>query len=201
MNWIGVLSWTTFSYLKDPAYSQSWTFGYNTNSTNINKGDGSNSPYYIAFSTGGSSNTNQVVDSYTLSNIKTLNTNGKYIELSNGSSPGNMYASAFSIVSTPYYFKTSNSIGSYYGLSKTSDVTVENLGRAGVVTADGIQYYYMLNKIQVDGKPIEFTDAERELKLENVNKLNKYLVTKPFVINSNSDFTYNFRNVFIGQRL
>ena len=40
----------------------------------------------------------------------TLNTTGRHIQLSNGSSSANMYASAYYPVSLPYYFQTSNSL-------------------------------------------------------------------------------------------
>lgn len=189
VNWVGVLSWTTFSYLKDPNSGSSNTLGYGVNSTNINNTD-NHSAYYIGWSEG-SGNTNKVV-SNALSPIKNINTTGKYIEMSNGATPGKMYVSAFNIGSTPYYFTTSNSIGSYYGLSKTTSDQSVTISRGGVLAAGSYQYYYLLNGIKVDNLPIEFTDEEEDIKLENINQLNNYLVTKPFTVTSNSDFTYNF---------
>ena len=146
--------------------------------------------YFIAWGEG-SNNLNKFTDNYTLSQIRTFNTTGKYVELSNGATKDNMYLSAFNVGSVPYNFTTSNSVGSYY-LSKTNSSNTGNIGRGGVLSSNGYQYYYLLNNLKIDNQIVEFVEAEKKLKFENINKLNKYLVTKPFTLNSNTDFTYNF---------
>jgi hypothetical protein len=169
-----------------------WSFGSNVASQCMNLGsDG----YYLLFSdyTSGSYK-NQFADSRTLSNIYTLNTTGKDIQLNNsaGDNSRTMYAMSFSSQgSLPYTFtRSTNSIGSYYGLYKEN--SIETSGRMVVLKKDSLaEFYFSLQEISLDGKPVKFMEVSDSIRIKDISSLNKYMITEPFTLTDNSKFLFN----------
>ncbi|GAB6283574.1 MAG: hypothetical protein STSR0008_23520 [Ignavibacterium sp.] len=179
---------------RDPSISSFWQFGNNVNSPSINKAN-NNSAYFLLW-TENDGQYNKFTDSYTLSNIRTLNTSGKDIQLSNGLNRDYMRASSFNNNSLPYYFSTSNSIGSYYALQKTDGLAAISAGREGVVMKGEAEFYFSIGDIKVNDEVIDFIEIEDSVGIDNLDKLNKYLVSKPFTINSNATFNYGVQYGF-----
>jgi len=97
---------------------QFWTFGYGVASPSINKTDG-NTAYFIGWSDGNGASF-QIVDNHlSYSYIKTLTgLQGISVQLSNGSGANTMYAMTFYNGGLPYALTQSNSLASYYSMSK-----------------------------------------------------------------------------------
>jgi len=184
--------WKTI--FRDPSVSRFWQFGNNVNSPSINKAN-NNSAYFLAWSEN-NGQYNKFTDSYTLSKIKTLNTAGKDIQLSNGANREYMRASSFNSNSLPYYFSTSNSIGSYYQQQKTDGLATISAGREGVVMKGDAQFYFAIGDIRVNDEVIDFIEIEDNVSIDNLDKLNKYLVSKSFTINGNTTFNYGVQYGF-----
>jgi len=125
------------------------------------------------------------------SSIKNLSlSNNGYVQVSNGSTPGGMTATALNSSSSPYVFNRT-SVGGLYGLSKSGSDSDEIISRAGVVYKDSAEFYFSLGNLNADGQKIDFVDAADTLNFSDITQLNKYLETQPFTLNDNSDFTYS----------
>ncbi|MCU7513914.1 MAG: S8 family serine peptidase [Ignavibacteria bacterium] len=198
MSWLGATTYGKKSALfrgmiGDGSWnSRFWSFGYGVTSQCINMGSDA---YYILFCdyTSGSYR-NQFTDSRTLSNIYTLNTTGKDIQLNNGAGETSrtMYAMSFSSQgSLPYTFtRSTNSIGSYYGLYKGN--SIETSGRMVVLKKDSLaEYYFSLQDISLDGKPVKFMEVSDTIRIKDISSLNKYMITEPFTLTDNSKFLFN----------
>ena len=100
---------------RDPGYYYFWSFNstggyYDCLNPNINRPNN-----YPAYFFGWSENNNGYVLNNSLSyiNIKYLGINGQYMQLNNGATPGEMYATTLNTSGSPYYFtKSPSSIGS-----------------------------------------------------------------------------------------
>ncbi len=121
-----------------------------------------------------------------VSGTQLLNTSGNYVQVSNGSSLNNIYTMAFRKESSPYYFKLSNSMGSY---AKTNDN--KYVGREGIVRNEEVEYTCTLSDVDVDGKRIDFVEIDEMAPAKSVEKLYSDLETVPFEVNDLSDFTFN----------
>jgi hypothetical protein len=142
------------------------------------------------------------------SSIISLNTTGENIQLSNGSSSGGMYASSFKSLALPYYFQTSNPLGS---LQKSSSNQI-TYGRGAVLTKGDAQFSYSLKSLTVDNTNIKFTDipenkadtsktfrhlTEKDMYYPNLDSLNAVLLSEPFTIKSNSSISLSEQAGFI----
>ncbi|PIW70572.1 MAG: hypothetical protein COW08_01115 [Ignavibacteriales bacterium CG12_big_fil_rev_8_21_14_0_65_30_8] len=127
------------------------------------------------------------------STLQSLNISGKYIQLNNGGTKSQMYATTLNIGSEPFYFNLSNNIGSYLGLnkSKAGYNTSIIIGRKGVVYNNGTEFYFNIGEINVDGQNINFNSIPDTAAISEEEMLNKYLVSDSFILNNNSDFTYS----------
>ena len=168
--------------------------GYNVRSTSLNLSD-DNTACYVSWSTnyGGSAWSNSFADVSNPYNTKTLNTSGQDIQLSNGSGKDSMYVSSFYPFNVPYYFQTSNNLGSF---PKENPNSISS-GKGIVVVKDGAQFSYSLGDITADNKKINFiksTDITINPANEadnSLNKINNTLITEPFTLNNNSDFSFS----------
>jgi len=144
-----------------------------------------NSDYYVIWNEV-SDNSTRFTDSYSLSTIYNLNSSGQAVQLSNGADRNSMYASVFTNSSEPYHFNTSASIGSI-DMHKISVASNDNnIGRGGVVIEDSVGIYFSIQKIQLDNQVIDFEAASDTLTINNINQLNKYLISKPFTLTDTS---------------
>ena len=61
----------------------------------------------------------------------------------------------------------------------------------GVVYNDNSQFYFALGDITVDGKAIQFPEMTDTTKIGNAEQFQKFITTKPFTLNNNSQFEYS----------
>ena len=174
--------------LCDPWNSQYWQYSQTyTRSPSINKPD-DNSAFYLAWSWGKTgSGLLRFVSSNNLSTITNFNINGGDIQLGNGSSSSNMYATAYSPFSAPYYFQQTNSIGS---LGKINPNSI-NSGRGCIITKDNTEFFYSFGDITVDNKSIGFVKAVNKTKYNNMDNLNTALISEPFNVKDNSEILFS----------
>ncbi len=114
---------------------------------------------------------------------------GEYVQLSNGTTSSSVYASCYYPFSVPYYFQSSPSLGST-GLGKTA-TEQSAYGRGDVVVEDSLRFYYIFENLTVDNNSINFVDAPDTVNYNNLDTLNKVLVTQPFSITDKSSFSFN----------
>ena len=172
---------------KSPTYYRFWVFGTDVNSPNINKVD-NNTGYVFGWSQSYAGGLVNKFADQTLSTIKTIpNVSGSDIQISNGSSKSNMYGNIFNSQQLPYYFKLSENLGS---IQKTNSGLVISSGREGVVYKGEGQFYFTLGDITLNDEHINFVDIPDTLAIDSRGVLNSCLVTEPFSLNDNSDFTY-----------
>lgn len=176
---------------RDPSYNQFWYFGSNVRTPQITLAD-NNSNFYIIWIEN-LDNSTRFTDGHSLYTIYNLGITGQAVQLSNGTDRNSMYASVFTNTSLPYYFRTSASIGSV-SLHKTSAAfNDKNIGRGGVVIEESVGIHFSIQKIQVDDQTIDFEPAPDTLNINNINQLNKYLISKPFALTDASNFFCSVR--------
>ena len=169
-------------------YNHFWYFGSNIRTPQITLAD-DNSNYFVMWNEA-SNNSTKFTDSQTLSNIYDLGCTGQAIQLSNGANKNYMYALVYNNQAQPYFFKTSPSVGSKYGLQKSNNASLLNAGRGAVVVKDTIGFYFMLHNLDVDNQSIEFIKATDSTVIDNISELNEYLISQPFAITDNSSFNF-----------
>jgi hypothetical protein len=169
---------------RNPANNTFYSFGYNARSTSINISD--DNSCFVSWSTyfGSSSYINGFVDVSNPYNMKTLNTTGKDVQLSNGINKSNMYVSSFYPFASPYFFKTSNNLG---GLTKTEANSVSS-GQSIVVVKDAAQFSCTIGDILVNDEKIKFINTSND---KNTKEIKYKLVSEPFTIKGNSDVSFS----------
>jgi hypothetical protein len=210
-SWIGDVdgtgTWMNVSTLeRNIFYPTIYRYGAGVQSVSINKDNGSN--YYFAYSqnTSGGWWTNWITGSNLT--LKTLNTTGQNIQLSNGATSANMLVSSFYNTSAlPYYFQLSNSLTNgpqksvvtqTDAASKAKAISKANVvsttisapsGRGRGVAVGG--FYYSVGNLNVDGNLIDFVSADNKANYNNLTVLNNVLLSQPFTINSNSVLSFS----------
>ncbi len=170
--------------------SHFWTFGNNVSSTNINRPDNVNA-YVIGWSED-DGNVNQIVDNHlSQSYIRNLNQVGKDIQICNGSTFSDMYATIFNTSNSPYFFNLSNDIQSYYTIPKNTSTTSISEGREGIVAKNKLQFYFGVGDVKVDNELVSFKEIADTVRFSNLQTLNQYLTTEPFPLTDNSSFYYS----------
>lgn len=76
------------------------------------------------------------------------------------------------------------------GISKQDASHGSFSGREGIITSGKAQFYFALGDVVVDGQTIQFTEITDTTSVKTLTMLNSLLETKPFVLQSTSDFTY-----------
>ncbi len=97
-----------------------------------------------------------------------------------------MYALVFNNQNQPYFFKNTESIGSKYGLQKTSVLSALNSGRGGVILKDSVGYFYSVENITINDQNVDFVEAADTIVVEDVKQLNSYLISNPITLSANS---------------
>jgi hypothetical protein len=144
---------------------------------------------------GGTTAANKFTDSRTLSKISTLQTLGKDIQLVNGQNNTKMFVSSFRNTSSPYYFETSQSLGSFDGNS-ASKININSdlsIGREGVVLIDSAEFYFSISNINIGNSNVGFKILADTTNITNLNLLNNYLISEPFVLPSKGNFLYSVK--------
>jgi len=172
---------------KSPTSSRFWIFGADVNSPNINKVD-NNTGYVFGWSQSYAGGLVNKFADQTLSTIKTIpNVSGRDIQISNGPGKSSMYSIVLNTDQSPYDLEKSQSFGS---IQKTNSGLVISAGREGVVYKGEGQFYFTLGDITVNDEHINFVEIPDTLAIDSRGVLNSCLVTEPFSLNDNSDFTY-----------
>ncbi|HQE96078.1 MAG TPA: hypothetical protein PK885_09395, partial [Candidatus Marinimicrobia bacterium] len=131
----------------------------------------------------------------------TLNTHGKYLQLCNGPLSGgstNMRVSAYDISSSPYFFETSNAIGTSLPKSTVSDI---NYGRGIALDNGNIGFFYSIKKLSAGKQAIHFIEIPTKPNIirsvENasikplmLDSLNAYLLSEPFSVTEDMEITF-----------
>jgi len=184
--WIEVQN-MAFYYLGNP--SVRYYYGVYGSSCSINRGGGTSSSGFAVWSqqpeSGTKYNKSIRFDNGlpVSSTIRTLSTNGKYIQVGNGatSNHSNMYVSSFYPNTLPYYFSTSATLAP---LSKTSSDLVE--GRGVLVNIGDATFTFCLEGLNVDGQNIPFIEIPDTCDYSAIDNLNNSLLTKPFKLDTDS---------------
>lgn len=130
--------------------------------------------------------------------FRTLNTSGKYLQLANGTDVdaiNNMYVSSFYPFTVPYYFSTSQDLGSMSILFKTSPSPI-SVGRGCNISKGSANSTYRFGDLNVDGKNIDFMNAPDTLNYRNLDRVDSVLETQPFQVNANSNIVFTERSGF-----
>jgi hypothetical protein len=173
--------WQKSTIFKDPSNQwMFWSYWDGVTSTSINF---SSNRYVIGWSADG---TNQFTDNRSLSNVISLNISGNDMQIGNGTDSSSMYAMSYNWTSPLGNFQRSNNIGSLGKVQKTSIVT----GRQGVIGKENGQFYFVIGDVFVDDKLIDFVEMADTVFFRNLATINNYLITRPFVLTDNSQFTY-----------
>jgi hypothetical protein len=161
-----------------------WYFGSNARTPQITASD-DNTGYYVIWNET-YDNSTKFTDNTTLSTIYNLNTTGQAVQLSNGANRDNMYALVYNNQNQPYFFKTTPSIGSKYGLQKSSDFSVLYSGRGGVILKDTVGFFFSVEDITINNQNVGFVDVENTMQVEDIKQLNNYLISNPITLLDNS---------------
>ena len=143
----------------------------------------------------GSTWINNVCRWYGPSGLKTLNTAGKDIQLSNGPSTSSMWLTSFYPFSSPYPIRNSQSLASA-GLSKATPTPMAQT-RGVVIACRDLKYAYSFGNLVVDGKSIEFIPAPDSLRYSDLGVVNSVLETLPFSITGASNITFTESSGFV----
>jgi hypothetical protein len=199
---------TTNSLERDPSSSTIYQKGAGVKSVSMNRMNNTSNYCYAWSQNINGSRSNNAVSSSNLLQSKTLNTTGQDIQLCNGSASTNMVVSSYYPFTLPYYFQTSNSLGSA-GLSKTSSIS-GSFSRGVVIENNGAGLYYSLGQITVDGVPVNFIQMNeavgkypsgnpkrydvvksKDRKNATLDTVNKVMVSEPFEISENSKISFS----------
>ena len=181
---------------KDPSYWRYWHFAYD-NSRPIQSPviRACNSGYTFAWSEmSGATGLSYFADNG-LSAIKAIKKNGsaingKYVQLSNGTSQSEQYSSVFRQETHPYFFTMSDNINSLKALSKEASQGISS-GREGILRKGGAQFYYGLGDIRNEGSVVELTELPDSAALNTVSDMNGYLESKTFDIAESGIISYS----------
>ena len=146
--------------------------------------------YVIAWSEEISTNkyTNRFIKNSDMYQIYNLDTKGKLLQISGGSTMNDMYAVSYYNWEQPYEFKTSNSLGG--SMSKTT-VSPLSFGRGCVVYNGRAEFYFIIGDINVDGENIDFKALKNPARMNSKNFANNILSTKSFKVNDRSTLNYS----------
>ena len=170
-------------------FNHFWYFGQNVGNPNINKSDAES---YYAIIWNQDENSTFFADN-SLSGVLQINDfPGSSVQASNGPDNNQMYADIINTQSLPYYFKTTNSLGSYYTPHKATNYMFSS-GREGVIAKDTAQFYFAVGDVMVDNNNISFINIPDSIVFNSNEILNEYLVSEPFQLTDNSTFLYSIQ--------
>ena len=98
-----------------------------------------------------------------------------------------MYVSSYLPFTLPYYFQTSNSLATFPKVNPNGI----NSGRGGIISKDSAQFFFSLGDVNVDNKNINFIDVPDTINYNNLDNLNSVLMTEPFTVTDNSNFSFS----------
>ena len=132
----------------------------------------------------------QFVDSRDINLIQQLsNLKGVDIQITNGIVPDDMYAFTLNTSSSPYPVN----YRAIFGDQIPIDLVVTEDSREGLVEKDGGVVYYSIGDIKVGDQKVEFTEIPDTIGMITLENANRYLISKPFMVNDNSGFVYTIK--------
>jgi len=132
----------------------------------------------------------QFVDSRDINLIQQLsNLKGVDVQITNGIVPDDMYAFTLNTSSSPYPVN----YRAIYGDQIPIDLVVTEDSREGLVEKDGGVVYYSIGDIKVGDEKVEFTEIPDTIGMITLENANRYLISKPFMVNDNSGFVYTIK--------
>jgi len=199
---------TTNTLERDPTSPTIYQVGAGTTSVSMNRIDNGSRYFYAFGQNQNGTRSNVGVSGINISQSRVLNTTGQDIQLCNGSDSSKMVVSSYYPFTLPYYFQTSNSLGSV-GLSKTVSGS-GSYSRGIVIENNGAGIYYSLGHMTVDGKPINFIQMKETIgqnssdslkrsditkridrKKATIDTVNKVMVSEPFEKSENSKVSFS----------
>ncbi len=173
-----------FKQYYNGAWSPFSSYGNNVGNVSINSNTNTNNTFAFAWNEG-SSNINKFVRSDALNNVHNTNTTGKNIQVGNFSNLNNMRLNSFTTSNQPYTFILSNP----FSIMPVSD----EIEREGIVVKDTTAFYFSIGGITVDNLSKDFIVVPDTTLLNNQEELNSYLISEPFYLTENSNFTYGIK--------
>jgi len=169
-----------------PSSGVFYSFGDDVQSVNVNR---SNERWTFAWTMGNDYSV-QFVDSRDLRRVWQLsNLKGVDVQITNGINATDMMAFVINTKVSPYpiYYRA------IYGEQIPIDLVVTEDSREGVVDKDGGAVYYSMGDIKVGDQKIEFVELPDTLSLITLNNANRYLISKPFMVNDYTGFVYSIK--------
>ena len=174
---------TFFRSYDDGVWSAYNSYGGNVTSVSINKN--SDNSFAFAWSEGDGV-ANKFIRSDNLTNIRTQNTNCKYLQVGNYANLNSMRLMSFKTSTPPYYFLLSNA----FNWIPPQQIEPPIADREGVITKDTTSLYFSIGEITVDGEKISFVELPDTLIINGREVLNTYLISEQFNLTENTFFTY-----------
>lgn len=132
----------------------------------------------------------QYVDSRDLRTIYNLgNLTGLYVQISNGVLPEDMYAFTINTSIAPYPIN----FRAIYGSVIPDEIVVTDDSREGIVNKEGGVVYYSFGEIKSGDEKVEMKEIPDEITIQTLEDANRYLYSKPFMVNDNTNFVYTIR--------
>ncbi len=132
----------------------------------------------------------QYVDSRDIRTIYQLgNLRGVDVYVTNGIVPEDMFAFAINTSIAPYPIN----YRAIYGEMIPEELVVTEDSREGVVSKEGADVYYSIGDIKVGDQKVEFYEVPDTVGMITLENANRYLISKPFMVNDNSGFVYTIK--------
>ena len=171
---------------QDARFSNLWYYYASfVSSTSINVSN-DNSRCYIAWNSI-YSHANQLVNTANPNSVANLNTSGLDVQMSNGPTRNDMRVSSYYGSSSPYYWSTSQALGSV--LPKVSPGAVAS-GRGCTINEGSANFFYTFGDLNVDGQNIGFVDLPDSVKFTDIDTINGFLLTQPFNLTKDSKVVF-----------
>lgn len=132
----------------------------------------------------------QYVDSRDIKTIYQLgNLRGVDVYVTNGIVPEDMFAFSINTSVSPYPIN----FRAIYGELIPEELVVTEDSREGVVSKEGADVYYSIGDIKVGDQKVEFYEVPDTVGMITLENANRYLISKPFMVNDNSGFVYTIK--------
>ncbi|MCR4416117.1 MAG: T9SS type A sorting domain-containing protein [Ignavibacteria bacterium] len=163
-----------------------YSFGDDVQSVSINR---CNTRWTFAW-TRGNDLPVQYVDSRDIRVIYQLgNLRGVDVHITNGIVPEDMYAFVINTSQLPYPIN----YRAIYGDIIPEELVVTEDSREGIVSKEGADVYYSIGEIKVGDEKVGFVEIPDTTGLITLENANRYLISKPFMVNDNSGFVYSIK--------
>ncbi|MGC8928853.1 MAG: T9SS type A sorting domain-containing protein, partial [Myxococcota bacterium] len=168
-----------------PSNGVFYSFGDDVQSVSLNR---CNTRWTFAW-TRGNDLPVQYVDSRDIRTIYQLgNLKGVDVHITNGIVPEDMYAFVINTSTLPYPIN----YRAIYGNILPEQIVTED-SREGIVSKEGAEVYYSIGDVKVGDQKIEFEEIPDTVGMITLENANRYLISKPFMVNDNSGFVYSVR--------